>query len=144
MPDGKAGRRSLPGIDGIPAGARTKGSAKGAIEKTFTPEFLNRLDARVAFKALDVDVIKLIVDKFIKELNAQMAEQRVIVKLTPKAREWLAKNGFDAKYGARPMQRLIHQKIKQPLAKEILFGKLTDGGNAKVVVKSDELKIDLS
>ena len=75
----------------------TKGSAKGAIERTFTPEFLNRLDARVAFKALDLDVIKLIVDKFIKELNAQMMEKRVIIKLNSPGKEWLAKNGFDSK-----------------------------------------------
>ena len=138
-----AGARQLSsGGIGFQNSASTKGSAKGAIEKTFTPEFLNRLDARIAFNALDLDVIKLIVNKFIDELNAQMAEQRVIVKLTPKAREWLAKNGFDPKYGARPMQRLIHQKIKQPLAKEILFGKLTKGGNAKVVVKDDALALE--
>ena len=73
-----------------------------------------------------------IVDKFINELNGQLAEKRVLVKLTEDAREWLAKNGFDGKYGARPMSRLIHEKIKQPLAKEILFGKLTDGGSVSV------------
>lgn len=94
---------------------------------------------RSHFKALDINVIKLIVDKFIGELNAQLVEKRVIVKLTDPAREWLAEKGFDSKYGARPMQRLIHQKIKQPLAKEILFGKLTDGGSAKVAVKGGEL-----
>ena len=138
-----AGARELSsGGIGFQNSADTKGSAKGAIERTFTPEFLNRLDARIAFNPLDLDVIKLIVNKFIDELNGQMAEQRVIVKLTPKAREWLAKNGFDQRYGARPMQRLIHQKIKQPLAKEILFGKLTEGGNAKVVVKNDQLALE--
>jgi ATP-dependent Clp protease ATP-binding subunit ClpA len=110
----------------------TKGNAKGVIERTFTPEFRNRLDAWVAFQPLDMDVIKLIVDKFIKELNGQLAEKRVLVKLTEEAREWLAKNGFDARYGARPMSRLIHSKIKQPLAHEILFGKLADGGSVMV------------
>ncbi len=135
-----AGARELSsGGIGFQNAANTKGSAKGAIERTFTPEFLNRLDARVAFKALDLDVIKLIVDKFIKELNAQMMEKRVIVKLDDAAKEWLARNGFDAKYGARPMQRLIHEKIKQPLAQEILFGKLEDGGSVSVTEDKGEL-----
>ncbi len=138
-----AGARELSsGGIGFKTDADTKGSAKGAIERTFTPEFLNRLDARVAFKALDLDVIKLIVDKFVKELNAQLMEKRVIVKLDDSAKEWLAKNGFDAKYGARPMQRLIHQKIKKPLAEEILFGKLTDGGSVKVTEKAGEIVLD--
>lgn len=120
----------------------TKGSAKGAIERTFTPEFRNRLDAWVAFKALDIDIIKLIVDKFIKELNGQLAEKRVIIKLEEAAREWLAKNGFDARYGARPMSRLIHEKIKQPLAHEILFGELTDGGSVMVEEKDGDLSLN--
>ncbi len=135
-----AGARELSsGGIGFQNAASTKGSAKGAIERTFTPEFLNRLDAQVAFKPLDIDVIKLIVDKFVAELNAQLVEKRVIVKLTDPAREWLAKHGFDPKFGARPMQRLIHRKIKQPLAKEILFGKLTEGGSATAAVKEGEL-----
>jgi len=138
-----AGARELSsGGIGFQTGAHTKGSAKGAIERTFTPEFLNRLDARVAFKALDMDVIKLIVDKFIKELNAQLMEKRVIVKLDEAAREWLARNGFDSKYGARPMQRLIHDKIKKPLAQEILFGKLEDGGSVSVTEKDEELVLN--
>jgi ATP-dependent Clp protease ATP-binding subunit ClpA len=119
--------------------AESKGTGKGAIERTFTPEFLNRLDARVAFKPLGMDVIKSIVDKFVNELNGQLAEKRVLVVLDEKAKEWLAVNGFDARYGARPMARLIHEKIKQPLANEILFGKLADGGTAKVGVKGGEL-----
>jgi ATP-dependent Clp protease ATP-binding subunit ClpA len=135
-----AGARELSsGGVGFRNAASTKGSAKGAIERTFTPEFLNRLDARVAFKALDLEVIKNIVDKFIKELNGQLAEKRVLVKLEESAREWLAKNGFDARYGARPMARLIHERIKQPLAHEILFGKLTDGGSVSVEEKTGEL-----
>src|SRR5258706_11483099 len=135
-----AGARELSsGGMGFRNSSDTKGNAKGVIERTFTPEFRNRLDAWVPFKALDMDVIKLIVDKFINELNGQLAEKRVLVKLTEEAREWLAKNGFDARYGARPMARLIHEKIKQPLAKEILFGKLTDGGSSLVEVKDDDL-----
>jgi ATP-dependent Clp protease ATP-binding subunit ClpA len=122
--------------------SNTKGQGKGAIERTFTPEFLNRLDAWVAFKPLNLEVIKLIVDKFINELNGQLAEKRVLVKLTEEAREWLAKNGFDGKYGARPMARLIHEKIKQPLANEILFGKLTDGGSIAVDERNGELVLD--
>ena len=84
----------------------------------------------------------MIVDKFVKELNAQMMEKRVIVTLDDSAKEWLAKNGFDAKYGARPMQRLIHEKIKKPLAQEILFGKLEDGGSVGVAEKDGELKLN--
>lgn len=135
-----AGARELSsGGMGFRNSADTKGNAKGVIERTFTPEFRNRLDAWVPFKALDIDVIKLIVDKFINELNGQLAEKRVLVKLSEEAREWLAINGFDARYGARPMSRLIHEKIKQPLANEILFGKLTDGGSALVVVVDEVL-----
>jgi ATP-dependent Clp protease ATP-binding subunit ClpA len=122
--------------------SNTKGQGKGAIERTFTPEFLNRLDAWVAFKPLDLEVIKLIVDKFINELNGQLAERRVLIKLSEKAREWLAKNGFDGKYGARPMARLIHEKIKQPLANEILFGKLIDGGSVSVEEKDENLVLN--
>lgn len=124
--------------------SETKGNAKGVIERTFTPEFRNRLDAWVPFKALDIDIIKLIVDKFINELNGQLAEKRVLVKLTDEAREWLAKNGFDARYGARPMSRLIHDRIKQPLASEILFGKLADGGSVLVNADDDGLHLDFS
>ncbi len=137
-----AGARELSsGGMGFRNAADTKGNAKGVIERTFTPEFRNRLDAWVPFKALDLDVIKLIVDKFINELNGQLAEKRVLVKLTEAAREWLAKNGFDARYGARPMSRLIHEKIKQRLANEILFGKLVHGGSALVEVVGEDIEL---
>ena len=139
-----AGARELSsGGVGFRNSSDTKGNAKGVIERTFSPEFRNRLDAWVPFKALDIDVIKLIVDKFINELNGQLAEKRVIVRLTNDAREWLAKNGFDARYGARPMSRLIHVQVKQPLANEILFGKLADGGSVSVEVKNDSLSLDI-
>jgi len=138
-----AGARELSsGGVGFRNAAETKGNAKGVIERTFTPEFRNRLDAWVPFKALDIDNIKLIVDKFIKELNGQLAEKRVLVKLTEPAREWLAKNGFDPRYGARPMSRLIHDKIKQPLANEILFGKLATGGSVLVEAKDTGLQLN--
>jgi ATP-dependent Clp protease ATP-binding subunit ClpA len=119
--------------------AASKGKGRGAIERTFSPEFRNRLDAWVAFEALDIENIKLVVDKFVKELNDQIAEKNVVVKLDEAAREWLAKNGFDPKFGARPMARLIHEKIKQPLANEILFGKLEHGGTVSVGEKEGEL-----
>ena len=123
--------------------SESKGSAKGAIERTFAPEFRNRLDAWVAFKPLSLEVIKLIVDKFIGELNGQLAEKRVLVKLDESAREWLGTHGFDSRYGARPMARLIHEKIKHPLANEILFGKLSDGGSVSVVEKDGELILEM-
>jgi ATP-dependent Clp protease ATP-binding subunit ClpA len=138
-----AGARELSsGGVGFRNSSDTKGNAKGVIERTFTPEFRNRLDAWVPFKALDIDVIKLIVDKFINELNGQLAEKRVLVKLDEPAREWLAANGFDARYGARPMSRLIHEKIKQPLANEILFGKLASGGSVSVEEQAGELVLN--
>jgi ATP-dependent Clp protease ATP-binding subunit ClpA len=137
-----AGARELSsGGVGFRNSSDTKGNAKGVIERTFTPEFRNRLDAWVPFKALDLEIIKMIVDKFINELNGQLAEKRVLVKLTEEAREWLAQNGFDSRYGARPMSRLIHDKIKQPLASEILFGKLTHGGSALVETAGDEITL---
>ena len=138
-----AGARELSsGGVGFRNTADTKGNAKGVIERTFTPEFRNRLDAWVPFKALDLDNIKMIVDKFINELNGQLAEKRVLVKLDEQAREWLAKNGFDSRYGARPMARLMHDKIKQPLANEILFGQLTHGGSVNVTTEGDDLKLN--
>jgi ATP-dependent Clp protease ATP-binding subunit ClpA len=139
-----AGARELSsGGVGFRNSSETKGNAKGVIERTFTPEFRNRLDAWVPFKALDLEMIKLIVDKFLRELNGQLAEKRVLVKLTDAAREWLAKNGFDARYGARPMSRLIHEKIKQPLANEILFGKLLNGGSVEVDEDKDGLVLNI-
>jgi ATP-dependent Clp protease ATP-binding subunit ClpA len=138
-----AGARELSsGGVGFRNASDTKGNAKGAIERTFTPEFRNRLDAWVPFKALDIEIIKSIVDKFINELNGQLAEKRVLVKLDETAREWLANHGFDARYGARPMSRLIHEKIKQPLANEILFGRLAEGGSVVVTADGDELKLE--
>ena len=139
-----AGARELSsGGMGFRNTAETKGTGKSAIERTFTPEFLNRLDARVAFNPLGMDVIMNVVDKFINELNAQLAEKRVLVVLEDDAREWLAKNGFDSRYGARPMARLIHEKIKQHVASEMLFGALTDGGTVKVGVKDNDLKVQV-
>lgn len=134
-----AGAREISsGGIGFQNSAETKGVAKGVIERTFAPEFLNRLDARVAFKPLDTEIIKSIVKKFIGELNAQLFEKRVFIKLSDDALEWLAKNGFDNKYGARPMQRLIQEQIKKPLAEEILFGRLSDGGSVLINIVDDK------
>jgi ATP-dependent Clp protease ATP-binding subunit ClpA len=117
-----------------------KGSGRGAIERTFSPEFRNRLDAWIAFDPLSFEVIERVVDKFIAELNAQLAEKKITVKLTEAARAWLARRGFDRLYGARPMARLIQSKIKEPLAEELLFGE-TEMGGAEVWVDEqvDEL-----
>jgi ATP-dependent Clp protease ATP-binding subunit ClpA len=105
---------------------------KGAIERTFSPEFRNRLDAWIAFQSLSFPVIEKVVDKFIAELGAQLVEKQVTVELTGPGRSWLAKSGFDRLFGARPMARLIQTRIKEPLAEEILFGKLQAGGHVLI------------
>ncbi len=122
-------------------GRTGRGKGKGAIERTFSPEFRNRLDAWVAFDPLDFSVIKLVVDKFIRELNEQLVERKVSVELTDAAREWLAKKGFDPLHGARPMRRLIQQKIKAPLAEELLFGAVLPHHPVEVDVEGDELAL---
>ena len=116
-----------------------RGHGRGAIERAFSPEFRNRLDAWIAFKPLDFEVIERIVDKFIDELNAQLKEKKVVVKLSSEARVWLAKRGFDRLYGARPMARLIQSKIKEPLAEEILFGEIQLTGEVHIEEKDDGL-----
>ncbi|ORU90725.1 MAG: ATP-dependent Clp protease ATP-binding subunit ClpA [Cycloclasticus sp. symbiont of Poecilosclerida sp. M] len=110
------------------------------IEKSFSPEFRNRLDAIVQFKALNEDMIVHVVDKFIFELEAQLHEKGVTVTLEPEARNWLAKKGYDAKMGARPMERTVQEYIKKPLANELLFGKLVNGGSVKVFLKGENLE----
>ncbi|MGZ3694688.1 MAG: AAA family ATPase, partial [Bdellovibrionota bacterium] len=105
---------------------------KKAIQKHFSPEFLNRLDATVAFKALDRPIILHVVDKFLVELERQLAEKGISVFVANEVRTWLAKNGYDAKYGARPIARLIQEKIKRPLVDEVLFGKLERGGHVDI------------
>jgi len=116
-----------------------KGQGRGAIERTFSPEFRNRLDGWIAFKALDTEVIGQIVDKFVAELNQQLREKKVMVKLSKEARSWLALHGFNRLLGARPMARLIQAKIKEPLAEKILFGSETLTGEVLVEVEKDEL-----
>ena len=120
-----------------------KGQGRGAIERTFSPEFRNRLDAWIAFNSLEFEVIERVVDKFIAELNAQLKERRVVVRLAPAARVWLAKRGFDRLFGARPMARLIQSKIKEALAEELLFGEGQFTGEVLVEEKDDDLVLRL-
>jgi len=109
------------------------------INRIFSPEFRNRLDSIINFKSLDEKTIGHVVDKFIMELESQLADKHVTIELDEAARAWLAKRGYDPAMGARPMARLIQEKIKRPLADELLFGKLADGGNVKFAVEDDEL-----
>ncbi|WP_406827764.1 ATP-dependent Clp protease ATP-binding subunit ClpA [Microbulbifer sp. ARAS458-1] len=112
------------------------------IKKMFTPEFRNRLDSIIQFGALDIGVVKTVVDKFVVELQAQLDESRVTLEVDDEAREWLAVNGYDEKMGARPMARLIREKLRKPLAEAVLFGELSeDGGKVEVTVEDDQLKI---
>ena len=107
------------------------------------PEFRNRLDAWVAFDSLPPEVIAQVVDKFVEELDAQLAEKKVTLELTPAARAWLAENGYDRTIGARPMARLIQNEVKKPLAEEILFGELHDGGTVRVDVEPGGARLRL-
>ena len=112
------------------------------INKVFTPEFRNRLDNIIWFNHLEKEVILQVVDKFIVELQAQLDKKSVNLELTTKARDWLADAGYDKAMGARPMARVIQDSVKKPLANEILFGKLADGGTVKLDVKDNKLSFD--
>ena len=109
------------------------------IERGFSPEFRNRLDAIIQFKPLDISIVGHVVDKFIFELEALLADKHVTLALDPEARLWLAENGCDPKMGARPMARLIQEKIKKPLANDLLFGRLANGGHVRVYLENNEL-----
>lgn len=117
--------------------------AMSEINRTFSPEFRNRLDHIIWFNHLDVAVIHQVVDKFIVELQAQLDVKGVSLEVTTAARSWLAEKGYDKAMGARPMGRLIQEKLKKPLANELLFGKLVAGGSAKVELASDELEFKI-
>ncbi len=114
-----------------------------AIKKTFTPEFRNRLDAVIQFNALTPQVITSVVDKQLTELQAQLDERKVQIEVNKSAREWLAEKGYDKLMGARPMARLVQEKIKKSLAEDILFGKLINGGLVKIGVKGGELSFKI-
>jgi ATP-dependent Clp protease ATP-binding subunit ClpA len=117
------------------------GSARGALERAFTPEFRNRLDAIVTFNALGPDEIARVVDKQVDELRAMVAPRRVAIDLDPSARAWLAARGFDRAFGARPMARLIERIVKKPLSEMLLFGTLGDGGTVRVTVEGDAIRL---
>ena len=122
---------------------RREGEDTAAIERTFTPEFRNRLDAVVSFAPLGRDVIAQVVEKFVLQLEAQLMDRNVTIEITKAAADWLGDKGYDNKMGARPLGRVIQEHIKKPLAEELLFGKLTKGGIVKVGVKDGELELHI-
>ena len=115
------------------------GEDKEAIERMFTPEFRNRLDAIIAFAPLNTEVVGKVVDKFVMQLEGQLSDRNVTIDLTQAARAWLAKRGYDNRMGARPLSRVIQQEIKKPLADHLLFGDLITGGHVAVDVANDKL-----
>ena len=133
-----AGARDLAGAAFGFHRSKREGDDREAIDRLFAPEFRNRLDAIVPFARLPEAVIARVVDKFILQLEAQLADRNVTIELADEAREWLVKNGYDEAMGARPMARVIQTQIKTPLADEVLFGRLKGGGVVKVVVTGDE------
>ncbi|MCA8868226.1 MAG: ATP-dependent Clp protease ATP-binding subunit ClpA [Rhodobacteraceae bacterium] len=120
---------------------RRDGEDTAAIERTFTPEFRNRLDAVISFAPLSKEVILQVVDKFVLQLEAQLMDRNVMIELTRPAAEWLADKGYDDRMGARPLARVIQENIKKPLAEELLFGKLLKGGIVKVGMKDGKLDL---
>ena len=120
------------------------GKSKAAIERTFTPEFRNRLDAIVSFGPLSPSVMETIVEKFVLQLEAQLGERRVAITLTPEARTWLAVKGYDPVFGARPLGRTIQREVRDPLTDEILFGALEHGGTVTIAMADDRLSFSYS
>jgi len=117
---------------------RREGDDEEAINRMFSPEFRNRLDAVIPFGALPPSVIAQVVEKFVFQLEAQLGDRNITIELTPEANEWLATRGYDDKFGARPLARVIQEHIKKPLAEEILFGALKDGGTVRVIVQEKD------
>ncbi|HMO17445.1 MAG TPA: ATP-dependent Clp protease ATP-binding subunit ClpA [Oligoflexia bacterium] len=128
-------------VSGVPMGfANTsRGIDTGALEKTFRPEFRNRLDAIIKFKALPIEVVEQVVDKFVSDIDSQLREKKASLTLSSSARRWFAEKGFNPEYGARNVYRLVQKEIKDRLAEEILFGELKGGGEAKVDVRDDSI-----
>lgn len=123
---------------------RREGEDTAAIERTFTPEFRNRLDAIISFAPLSREIIVQVVDKFILQLEAQLMDRGVHIELTPEAANWLAEKGYDDKMGARPLGRVIQENIKKPLAEELLFGRLQKGGLVIVRVAEDKIALEIT
>ena len=119
------------------------GEEEAALKRLFTPEFRNRLDAVVQFKPLTPEIIRQVVQKFVMQMEAQLADRNVTISLSDDAADWLAKNGFDELYGARPLGRVIQEHIKKPLADDILFGRLVRGGHVKVVLENGKIAFEI-
>jgi ATP-dependent Clp protease ATP-binding subunit ClpA len=120
------------------------GEDEEAIKRMFTPEFRNRLDAIIPFAALTPEVVARVVEKFVMQLEAQLADRNVTIELSSAAKEWLAERGYDRLYGARPLARVIQEHIKKPLAEELLFGRLAKGGAVKVAMKDGKLDFEIT
>ena len=120
----------------------TASKGKVAIEKMFSPEFRNRLDEIIHFNSLDIEIMKKVVDKFMLELNEQLAVKKVVLTISDAVRTWLAKKGYDPKYGARPLARVIQTEIKDGLSDEILFGTMQKGGEVQIDLEDDKLVFD--
>ncbi len=123
---------------------RREGEDTAAIERTFTPEFRNRLDAVISFAPLSREIIVQVVEKFVLQLEAQLIDRGVHIELSREAAEWLAEKGYDDKMGARPLGRVIQETIKKPLAEELLFGRLTKGGLVRVHIENDKPAFEIS
>jgi ATP-dependent Clp protease ATP-binding subunit ClpA len=123
--------------------AKREGEDTAAVERMFTPEFRNRLDAVISFGALPKEVILQVVEKFVLQLEAQLMDRNVQIDLSQEAAAWLADKGYDDKMGARPLGRVIQENIKKPLAEELLFGRLTKGGLVHVRVRDGALRLDI-
>jgi ATP-dependent Clp protease ATP-binding subunit ClpA len=134
-----AGSREMSAADIGFAGGGAEGKGKAAIERIFSPEFRNRLDAIVTFRPLTPAAMETIVEKFVMQLEAQLAERHVAITLTPEARTWLAEKGYDPQFGARPLARVIQKEVRDPLTDQILFGQLEHGGTVTVDAKDDHL-----
>ncbi len=121
-----------------------EGEDTEAIKRLFTPEFRNRLDATITFAGLTQEIVGRVVEKFVMQLEAQLADRNVTIELSSAAKEWLAERGYDRLYGARPLGRVIQEYIKKPLAEELLFGKLAKGGSVKVALRDDKLEFEFT
>jgi len=128
---------------GFGSGIR-EGDDQEAINRMFTPEFRNRLDAVISFAALSPETIGRVVDKFVLQLEEQLADRNVMIELDVSARDWLAVKGYDPLFGARPLARVIQEHIKKPLAEELLFGKLAKGGLVRVYAEKDADKLSFA
>jgi ATP-dependent Clp protease ATP-binding subunit ClpA len=134
--------RSVIGFGDRSSDTHSKGG--DAITKLFSPEFRNRLDATITFKPLTAEIMRKVVEKFLSELAQQLRQKKVQVTLSESARNWLAERGYDLRYGARPLGRIIQTEIKDVLSEEVIFGKLTKGGRVHLDLKEDRLEFSYS